>query len=61
VLSTITVNDLMSVVAAEIQAHAMTDSTSPYRAYQDALNVALSDANNNKTFAQSLPGPYTFE
>jgi hypothetical protein len=57
----ITVNDLMSVVAAEIQAHAMTDSTSPYRAYQDALNVALSDANNNKTFAQSLPGPYTFE
>jgi hypothetical protein len=57
----ITVNDLMAAAAAEIQAHAKTDSSSPYRACQEALNGALDDANNNKTFVQSLSGPFTFE
>jgi hypothetical protein len=57
----ITVNDLMAAAAAEIQAHAKTDSSSPYRACQEALNDALDDANNNKTFVQSLSGPFTFD
>jgi len=57
----ISVNDLMTAAAAETQAHAVTDSSSPYRAFQEALNDSLDDANNNKTFVQSLPGPFSFE
>jgi hypothetical protein len=57
----ISVNDLMAAAAAETQAHAVTDSSSPYRAFQEALNDSLDDANNNKTFVQSLPGPFSFE
>jgi len=60
-LGFISINDLMAAAAGEIQAHGMTDSTSPYRSYQDALKNALDDANNNKSFVQSSAGPFTFE
>ena len=44
----ISINDLMAAGAAEIQAHALTTSGSPYRAGQEALKDALEDANNNR-------------
>jgi hypothetical protein len=56
----ISINDLMAAAAAEIQAHALTTSGSPYRAGQEALKDALEDANNNKTFTQSSPCTFTF-
>jgi hypothetical protein len=57
----IRINDLMTAAAGEIQAHGMTDSTSPYRSYQEALKNALDDANNNKSFVQSSPDSFSFE
>ena len=46
---------------AEVQAHGSVNSTSPYRAFQEALNSALDDANNNKIFVQSVPCDASFE
>lgn len=60
-LGFISVNDLMTAAAAEIQAHGLTDSSSPYRGYQEALKTALDDANNNRTFTQGAPCTVTFE
>ena len=57
----ITVNDLMAAAAAEIQAHAVTRVGSLDRPFQEALKTALEDANNNKTFVQSVAGPFSFE
>jgi hypothetical protein len=57
----ITVNDLMAAAAAEIQAHAVTKVGSLDRPFQEALKTALEDANNNKTFVQSVAGPFSFE
>ena len=59
-LGFISVNDLMTAAAAEIQAHGKTDSSSPYRGYQEALKTALEDANNNRTFTQSVPCSVSF-
>ena len=56
----ISINDLMAAAAAEIQAHALTTSGSPYRAGQEALKDSLEDANNNKSFTQSSPCTFTF-
>jgi len=56
----ISINDLMAAAAAEIQAHGLTTSGSPDRAVQEALKDTLEAANNNKTFAQSSPGTFTF-
>jgi hypothetical protein len=57
----ISVNDLMAAAAAEIQAHAVTRVGSPDRPFQEALKTALDDANNNRTFVQSLAGPFNFD
>lgn len=57
----INVNDLMAAAAAEIQAHGMTAIDSPDRTRQEALKRALDDANDNKSFAQSVAGPLSFE
>jgi hypothetical protein len=56
----ISITDLMTAAAAEIQAHALTTSGSPDRAGQEALKDALEDANNNKNFTQSSPSTFTF-
>ena len=56
----ISISDLMSAAAAEIQAHALTTAGSPDRAGQEALKDALNDANNNKTFTQSSPSTFSF-
>lgn len=57
----ITVNDLMAAAAAEIQAHAVTKVGSLDRPFQEALKTTLEDANNNRIFVQSVPGPFSFE
>jgi hypothetical protein len=56
----ISIADLMTAAAAEIQAHALTTSGSPDRAIQVALKSALEDANNNKTFTQPSPATFSF-
>ena len=56
----ISINDLMTAAAAEVQAHSLTTSGSPYRAVQQALKDSLEDANNNKSFTQSAPCTFTF-
>ena len=56
----ISITDLMSAAAAEIQAHALTTAGSPDRAGQEALKDALEDANNNKNFTQSSPSTFSF-
>jgi len=56
----ISITDLMSAAAAEIQAHALTTVGSPDRAGQEALKDALEDANNNKNFTQSSPSTFSF-
>ncbi len=38
---------------------ALSDSTST-RTYLETLKIALDKANNNLTFVQAAPGPYTF-
>ena len=56
----ITVNDLMAAANAELCAHPITKSGSPYRAYQECLKNALDDANNNKNFTQRAPCDFSF-
>lgn len=60
-LGFIRVNDLMTAAGAEIEAHGFVNSASPYRAFQEALNGALDDANNNRTFVQSQPCGFSFD
>jgi len=56
----ISINDLMAAAGAEIQAHALTTSGSPDRAFQQALKDSLEDANNNKSFTQPSACTFTF-
>jgi hypothetical protein len=55
-----TVNAVMAEANTELGLHGLTLSGSPYRAYQEALKNALDKANNNKTFVQPTPCPFTF-
>jgi len=55
-----TVNAVMAEANAELGLHGLTLAGSPYRAYQEALKNALDNANNNKTFVQPTPCPFTF-
>ena len=57
----ISVNDLMAAAAGEIQLHALTNTGSPDRPFQEALKNTLEDANNNRSFVQSSAGPFSFE
>lgn len=50
-----TVDAVIAEADAELAAHGLTLSGSPYRAYQEALKSALDNANNNRSFVQ--PGP----
>jgi hypothetical protein len=55
-----TVNAVMAEANAELGLHGLTPAGSPYRSYQEALKNALDRANNNKTFVQPTPCPFTF-
>jgi hypothetical protein len=59
-LGFISVNDLMAATNTELGFHGSTPAGNAYRAYQEALKNALDDANNNKTFVQPGPGPFSF-
>jgi hypothetical protein len=56
-----TVQAVMDEANAELGLHGLTKAGSPYRAYQEALKIALDRANNNLTFVQadgsSCPAP----
>jgi len=55
-----TVNALMAEANAELALHGLVLAGSPYRTYQEALKNALDSANNNKTFVQPHPCPFSF-
>jgi len=55
-----TVNAVMAEANTELGLHGSTLSGSPFRAYQEALKNALDNANNNKTFVQGTPCPFSF-
>ena len=51
----------MAEANAELGLHGLTAQRNPaFRSYQEALKNALDKANNNKTFAQSSPCPFSF-
>jgi len=55
-----TVNAVMAEANAELGLHGATAAGSPYRDYQEALKNALDNANNNMTFVQAQPCPFSF-
>jgi hypothetical protein len=59
-LGFISIDDLVAAANAELGAHGLTSSGSPYRAYQEALKVGLDKANNDQTFVQSSPCRFSF-
>jgi hypothetical protein len=54
------VASLLAEANTELGLHGLVDSSSPYRAYQEALKNALDNANNNLTFVQATPCVFTF-
>jgi hypothetical protein len=57
----ISINDLMTAAAAEIQLHGLTKDGSSDRPFQETLKTSLEDANNNRIFVQGSAGPFSFE
>ena len=55
-----TVNALMSEANAELTSHGTALAGDSWRSYQEALKNALDKANNNQTFVQATPCPFTF-
>lgn len=55
-----TVNALMSEANAELTLHPTALAGDSWRSYQEALKNALDKANNNQTFVQPTPCPFTF-
>jgi hypothetical protein len=55
------VGDVMAEANAELGSHGDTTAGSPYRDYQEALKDALDEANNNASFVQPTPCPFSFE
>jgi hypothetical protein len=55
-----TVNAVIAEANAELGLHGLTTDGSPFRDYQEALKDALDNANNNETFVQATPCPFTF-
>jgi len=59
-LGFISINDLMTAANQSLLDHPLTQAGSPDRACQEALKDTLDDANNNKSFVQSSPCPFSF-
>jgi hypothetical protein len=55
-----TVNAVLTEANAELGAHGLTGSGSPFRPYQSALNDILVNANGNKTFVQASACAFSF-
>lgn len=56
----ISVQDLMNAADAALGQFPITPAGIPQRAYQELVKTALDNANNNRTFVQANPCPYTF-
>lgn len=54
------VSDLMAEANAELTLHGTALAGDSWRSYQEALKNALDKANNNQTFVQATPCPFTF-
>jgi hypothetical protein len=55
-----TVTAIMAEANTELGVHGTAYSGDAWRSYQEALKNALDEANNNKTFVQPTPCPFTF-
>jgi len=55
-----TINALMTEANAELTLHPTALAGDSWRSYQEALKNALDKANNNQTFVQPTPCPFTF-
>jgi hypothetical protein len=55
-----TVNAVMAEANAELGLHGTAGAADAWRGYQEALKNALDNANNNKTFVQPAPCPFSF-
>jgi hypothetical protein len=55
-----TVNALMSEANTELTLHGTAFAGDSWRSYQEAIKNALDKANNNQTFVQATPCPFTF-
>jgi len=55
-----TVSAVMAEANAELAAHGTALAGDGWRGYQETLKNALDNANNNKTFVQPTPCPFTF-
>ena len=55
-----TINNLMAEANAELTLHPTAFAGDAWRNYQEALKNALDKANNNLTFVQPTPCPFTF-
>ena len=55
-----TVNAVMAEADTELGVHGTAFSGDPWRSYQEALKDALDNANNNYTFVQAEPCPFSF-
>jgi hypothetical protein len=55
-----TVGAAVAEAEAELCSHATAFAGDPNRSYQEALKNALDKANNNLTFVQPTPCPFTF-
>ena len=55
-----TINSLMTEANAELTLHGTALAGDSWRSYQEALKNALDKANNNLTFVQPTPCPFTF-
>lgn len=60
-LGFITINALMNEANSSLGSNGYTVDSGTIRTYQEALKNALDNANNNKTFVQSTPCPFTFQ
>jgi hypothetical protein len=55
-----TVNALMAEANEELETHGTAIAGDAWRSYQECLKNALDNANNNETFVQPTPCPFTF-
>lgn len=56
----ITIGNLLAAANSQLAAHGYVPDGDPARPYQEALKIALDHSNNNRTFVQAAPCPFSF-